>query len=73
MEFKQAILEPHIAIIKTEDELDAFIDRAGVALENIDWTRKMFHARKSLTVTNSRTGEYCVAYKYIPSLTEQAI
>ena len=73
MEFKQAILDPHIAIIRTEDELDAFIDRAGVAQENRDWTRKMFHALKGLTITNSRTGEYCVGSKYIPSLTVQAI
>ena len=73
MEFKQAERDTYSVMVRTEDELDSFIDRAGVAQENRDWTCKLFHALKGLTITNSRTGEHCVAYKYIPSLTEQAI
>jgi len=73
MEFKQAIRDPHIAFIKTEDDLDAFIDRAGVAQKDRARTCEDYHKRKSLTITNSRTGEYCLAYEYIGRLIEQSM
>jgi len=73
MTFTQAKGLPYIAIIKTEDELDAFIDRAGVAQRYRDLTCKMYNTLGRLSLTNSKTGEYCLAYKYVPRLMEQAI
>ena len=73
MKFKQAIRDPHIAIIKTEDDLDKFIDRAGVDQRYRAMTCEMFNGIGRLSLTNATTGEYCLAYKYIPSLTVQAI
>ena len=73
MEFKQAILKPHIAIIKTEDDLDKFIDRAGVDQRYRAMTCEMFGAIGSLSLTNPHTGEYCLAYEYIGRLMEQSM
>ena len=73
MEFKQAILKPHIAIIKTEDDLDKFIDRAGVDQRYRAMTCEMYKDRGTLTLTNPHTGEYCLAYEYVPRLMEQAM
>ena len=73
MEFKKAILDQYIEFIKTEDDLDAFIDSAGVDQRYRAATCEEYHERKSLTITNSRTGEYCLAYEYVPRLMEQAI
>ena len=72
MTFGQAKRHPYIAIIRTEDELDVFIDRAGVAQRYREMTCKMFNGLGRLSLTNAATGEYCLAYKHIPSLTEQA-
>ena len=72
MEFKQSKRDPHIAIIRTDDELDVFIDRAGVAQRYRAMTCEMFNGIGRLSLTNATTGEYCLAYKYIPSFTEQA-
>ena len=73
MKFMQPNRVPYIAIIKTEDDLDKFIDRAGVDQRYRAMTCEMYKALGRLSLTNPHTGEYCLAYEYVPRLMEQAI
>jgi len=73
MEFRQSKRDPYIAIIRTDDELDIFIDRAGVDQRYRAMTCEMYKALGRLSLTNPHDGEYCLAYKYVPGLMEQAI
>ena len=73
MNFTQTKRTPYIAIIHTDKERTAYLTRAGVQPEGHDVARKLFKALKGLTITNSSTGEYCIARDVPPMLTEQAI
>ena len=73
MNFTQTKRTPYIAIINNDDELDSFLDRAGVNQDHRDVACKLFHTLRGLTITNSTTGEYCIARSVPPMLRECAI
>ena len=73
MNFTQTKRTPYIAVITNDDELDAFLDRAGVHKDHRDVACKLYDAMGSLTITNSTTGEYCIARDVPPMLRAQAI
>ena len=63
----------HIAFIGNDEELTAFLIRAGVEPEHHKGAKQLFDAMGGLTISNSQTGEYCVGKAIPPMMKEQAI